>query len=310
MVAEYARARRRLSTPRTSDMMMGHGGVDALVLIRAAQPSELPLIVALVEAEFAAELPRAQLEKALLRAAPGLLLVAAEDDELAGVCLANGQGHLALIAVAAQRRRRGIGRALVRELVARLLAAGRSRVTTQYGVGSLFPGVRERRMVGFFEALGFSRTSCECTMRATLPISVVPVAPPGITLAEYGASWRPALHEMIDRELPRLWRDTVDQSAQGSVLLALSGERLAGFCVCSLAQPTSYFGPMAVARRLRRQRIGTFLVASGLERLARAGGQAAELWVDRDSFQTRSLYAPLGFSISELWFNFEYGGAG
>lgn len=68
-----------------------------------------------------------------------LCLVATDDDRVVGVVVVRlepGVGHVLDVAVARDRRRRGIGRDLLQATHAAVLATGRDHVTLEYRVGN------------------------------------------------------------------------------------------------------------------------------------------------------------------------------
>jgi ribosomal protein S18 acetylase RimI-like enzyme len=82
---------------------------------------------------------------------PDLFLVAPRGTELAGTVMAGYDGHrgwVNYLAVAPDQRRHGLGRRLMREVEARLLAYGCPKVNLQVRAGNA-------TAVAFYEALGF-----------------------------------------------------------------------------------------------------------------------------------------------------------
>lgn len=90
-----------------------------------------------------------------LRSEPETFLVARRDNDVAGYVIASIEsvaGHILSIAVAPMERRKGIGTALVRELL---------KIQESKRVPSLRLEVRHSNIVGrtFYEKLGFSESS-------------------------------------------------------------------------------------------------------------------------------------------------------
>ena len=89
---------------------------------------------------------------AKLAVQPDTLLVASDGDQVIGSIMAGYDGHrgwLYALAVLKSHRRRGVGRALVREAESRLLSMGCGKVNLQVRASN--PGV-----VAFYERLGYA----------------------------------------------------------------------------------------------------------------------------------------------------------
>ncbi|QEO10001.1 GNAT family acetyltransferase [Protaetiibacter larvae] len=83
---------------------------------------------------------------------PELFLVAEETDVVVGTAMAGYDGHrgwLSYLAVAPERQRSGIGRALVREVEERLRALGCPKLNLQVRGG-------DEGLISFYRALGFA----------------------------------------------------------------------------------------------------------------------------------------------------------
>jgi ribosomal protein S18 acetylase RimI-like enzyme len=234
-----------------------------------------------------------------------LLLVALHGPQVVAVAAADPLGHLALVAVDPSWQRQGIGRALVRELARGLARAGGQQLTTRFAEGSLLPGAPPSS-AAFFESLGFAAVGRECTMRAPLRGFGAPrAASPAISLATLTPADLPDLLRLAG-EIEPAWVPILEgRLTLDDVVLARHGDALAGFCVTRASQPRSYFGPMGVDVRLRRQGIGTSLTWESLQRLERSGAQEVELWTDADSFLSRRWYPSFGFVVCQVWINFE-----
>jgi ribosomal protein S18 acetylase RimI-like enzyme len=217
-----------------------------------------------------------------------------------GSAASNGVSHLAALTVAADFRRRGIGRALVGQLAREL---GCTRLTTSHGHGSLLPGVHESWGREFFDALRFVEEAVQCTMRARLPPPSVGIAAADIAPA---TSPTPELHRLLD-ELDPSWRAFVDGAFAGTaptrILVARLAGELAGFVLSTPGQPAA-FGPVGVAAKFRRRGIGLQLAERALVELHAAGSVEVELWTGRDDFQAERFYPKLGFRVTDIWRNF------
>jgi len=128
---------------------------------------------------------------------PGLFLVAEEGGSLVGVAMAGYEGHrgwIYYLGVAPDRRRRGIGRLLVRESERRLAAFGCPKVNLM---------VRESNdaVRAFYERLGYARDAVTCMGRRlvddTLPSEAPPVpsGDPGVRIRPYRLKDAQALYD-------------------------------------------------------------------------------------------------------------------
>ena len=128
--------------------------------IRAFRDADAPAIAALWETVFG--YPEA-------RNAPGLVLadklafqrdflfVAAAEDRIVGTAMGGYDGHrgwLYRLAVAPDRRRRGIGEALTRAVIAALREAGCRKLNLQIAADA--QGRDEKGLVAFYERQGFA----------------------------------------------------------------------------------------------------------------------------------------------------------
>jgi ribosomal protein S18 acetylase RimI-like enzyme len=104
-------------------------------IIRACRIEDLPAVLRLWElarSEHASTPDRAEDVQRLIRESPGALLVADDGREICGALIAawdRWRGNLYRLAVAPERRRAGIGLALVRSGEERLRRQGAARVT-------------------------------------------------------------------------------------------------------------------------------------------------------------------------------------
>ena len=120
-------------------------------MIRRLREADLPQVVAIEEASFAAPWSEKTFRN-LLRRPDACLFSAVDDDErilgYAAAWFVGREGELGDIAVAPRERRRGVGA----ELVEAVLAEARAR-----GVRQIFLEVREgnRSAQGLYHALGF-----------------------------------------------------------------------------------------------------------------------------------------------------------
>jgi ribosomal protein S18 acetylase RimI-like enzyme len=124
------------------------------VQVRSYQPSDHDAIVTLWRTVFPDAPPRNDPVRDIARklaVQPELFLVALVEGRVAGTTLAGYDGHrgwVHLVAVDPQRRRRGVGSALLREAESRLAALGCPKLNLQ--VRGDNAGV-----VSFYESLGY-----------------------------------------------------------------------------------------------------------------------------------------------------------
>jgi ribosomal protein S18 acetylase RimI-like enzyme len=124
--------------------------------IRTARPDDIEGVLELWESDRAAvaSLPDTrEVVERLMAAAEDALLVAERDGRVVGAIIAGWdgfRGNLYRLAVRADSRRQGIGRALVEAAHERLAAKGAARITAL--VAELEPGVAE-----FWQAVGYER---------------------------------------------------------------------------------------------------------------------------------------------------------
>ena len=122
--------------------------------IRSCSDHDRPGVIALWEKVFPDDPPHnapAKVFDAKLAMRDGMLFVATESDSVIGTAMAGYDGHrgwLYAVTVSPDRRRRGIGAALVRHAVDALRAAGCTKVNLQ--IRATNTAVR-----GFYESLGF-----------------------------------------------------------------------------------------------------------------------------------------------------------
>ena len=122
--------------------------------IRACTRQNRAGVIALWGAVFPDDPPHnapAKVFDAKLAVRDDMLFVATESDTVIGTAMAGYDGHrgwLYTVAVSPERRRRGVGTALVRHAVGALRTAGCTKVNLQIRAANR--GVR-----GFYESLGF-----------------------------------------------------------------------------------------------------------------------------------------------------------
>jgi|KBSMisStandDraft_5_1062788.scaffolds.fasta_scaffold94512_2 ribosomal-protein-alanine N-acetyltransferase len=123
--------------------------------LRPARARDLDALFALDQACFEPDIAytRGQLRDLLSRP-HAVALVAEVDGALAGFAIGHrigGRGHVVTLDVAGGRRRQGVGRELMRQLVERLESAGARRIRLEVDL-------RNAGAIRFYERLGFRET--------------------------------------------------------------------------------------------------------------------------------------------------------
>jgi len=131
------------------------GTAAPAIVLRAARARDLDSLYALDQACFEPDIAytRGQLRDLLSRD-HAVGLVAEIDGALAGFAIGHrtgGRGHVVTLDVSGGRRRQGVGRALLRELLERLEAAGARTIRLEVDL-------RNRGAIRFYERLGFRET--------------------------------------------------------------------------------------------------------------------------------------------------------
>ena len=134
---------------------MSTGTAAPAIVLRAARARDLDSLYALDQACFEPDIAytRGQLRDLLSRD-HAVGLVAEIDGALAGFAIGHrtgGRGHVVTLDVSGGRRRQGVGRALLRELLERLEAAGARTIRLEVDL-------RNRGAIRFYERLGFRET--------------------------------------------------------------------------------------------------------------------------------------------------------
>jgi ribosomal-protein-alanine N-acetyltransferase len=128
-------------------------GPRAEVLIRPAEPGDLDQMMELEDSAFGAEAWSRSMVAAELDGPWRCYLVAQAGDRVegyAGVFMGVDAAEVMTIAVSPRARRQGIGRRLMRALIAKAMAAGTRAVTLEVAVDSL-PAISLYRSFGFEE---------------------------------------------------------------------------------------------------------------------------------------------------------------
>lgn len=227
-----------------------------------------------------------------------------------------GQGWIALMAVAPQAWRNGIGKQLMVAAHARLRGRGCDRVQLGGSFHHALPGVPDGwdDARAFFRDQGYEDGPLVWDVKRNLadgePLPEAP-PPPGISLRLYRPGEEAALEAFLQREWPGRWaRDMAvtlaagasvedvmgafraDDTPVGFAQLALPGsagaQRWAGFESAMAA-----LGPIGVAADARGGGLGLALLAAGLRHLrAHEAGPTVIDWTDLLAFYARMGFAP------------------
>lgn len=184
-----------------------------------------------------------------------------------------------LLAVAPARRREGIGRALVEEVVARARAAGAGEVHTgNCAPRYVWPGVdlSSTAALAFFQQLGFE--AYDHGLNMSLPTSYRVGPPPGVSIERETGD---GAVELARREFPH-WEDEIARGARRGTTFAArdtSGVTI-GFGAHSVNR-RAWIGPMATDPHRRRCGVGHAILGALAEDIATTWGDPhAEIaWV-------------------------------
>ncbi|MEH0820349.1 MULTISPECIES: GNAT family N-acetyltransferase [unclassified Micromonospora] len=266
---------------------------------------DLPEDAAEAESVVTALWPRAAADRTVLA------LGAYAGDELVGVLIGSLSavdprlGHVDLLAVAPQRRRRGVGRALVAEAERRLAGLGAAELLLAGNPPYYaWPGVdvRYTPAVCLALALGYRQDRTAWNMTADLSYDGSPALrttePAEARLAGQGVSVRraepadlPALAAFARSTFGGTWdgelAESVGRDGAGCHLAERDGEIL-GFAAWGSSRP-SWFGPMGTAPAAEGSGIGGVLLRRCLRDQHAAGIGAAQIgWVGPVPFYSGS----------------------
>ena len=199
-----------------------------------------------------------------------------------------GVGWILLAAVPPERRRRGVGRALVEEVATRCRAAGVSEIHTgNCAPRYVWPGVdlAQTSALAFFQDLGFE--SYDHALNMVLRTTYRAAPPPGITVERETGDGAIGLAR---REFPN-WEDEIARGIERGTAFAArdaSGETIA-FGAHSVNRQ-SWIGPMATDPNRRHRGTGHAVLAALAEDIATSiGVLVAEIaWVAPVSFYAKA----------------------
>jgi ribosomal protein S18 acetylase RimI-like enzyme len=252
------------------------------------------------------------------------LLVAETEDGLAGFCLclrrrvpmgSGGlepeRGWITAFGVAPERRRQGVGTALLGSALALFRSADRREVLIASYVPNYFvPGVDEVHYadgLAFLRKRGFEVTSRPLSMDANIVLlDYAPYRPREEALREQGIEVRalqghevPLLLAYLEAHASPDWlreaRELLIDTTRGlasldQITVAVQGDSVVGYCQFR----GEHFGPFGVREDLRGQGIGTVLLARCLQTMRQHGlHNAWVLWTSDENAER--VYSKLGF---------------
>jgi GNAT superfamily N-acetyltransferase len=203
---------------------------------------------------------------------------------------------LVLLAVHPDRRREGLGSALVGECAARARAAG----ATDLHLGTSFPryvwpGVdfRFTAALALFEATGFEPYGAACNM--AIPTSFRAASPAGVVIQREAGGGAAAL---ASRCYPH-WVDEVERGTAGGTCHAARAEDDTIGFACHSVNRAGWIGPMATDPERQRAGVGRALLGAVCVELAADGRAEADIaWVGPIGF-----YAKAGATVSRVFRN-------
>jgi mycothiol synthase len=239
-----------------------------------------------------------------------LVLVA----ELAGEVVGAGLADLSDIAgranvvprVAPHARRRGVGRALLRELVAHASTLGRE---------SLSGSVEDEGSKAFAERFGFREVDCQVEqVKLLVDEPVPPTLPDGVE--EATIAQRP---ELLEAAYPLAVQGFADMALEGDATIsledwladeatypegsfvALAGGEIVGYSgLCKLSEGVAEDGLTVVRRDWRRRGLATALKRRELAWAARNGIREIVTWTQRGNEGMRAANELLGFEYRSV----------
>jgi ribosomal protein S18 acetylase RimI-like enzyme len=279
--------------------------------VRAAEPADLPALGRIAARSLRWDRPDAAALVSLLwpRERPELAVVAAEDGVPVGCALGSlrgERGHVNLLAVAPEARRRGHARALLGALEARLEAAGARRILAG-GASPLFawPGVDVRYSAAGFllESAGYVKEHQAVNMTVDLADAGLRLETAGAEQALSAAGITLRVLREEDREAITPWLAswggtwleealTTLERPESRCHLAVRHDGTAraeyvGFA-CYGVSRDDWFGPMGTRADQRGLGVGSVLLRRCMADLHAAGhGRAQIAWVGPAEFYAK-----------------------
>ena len=239
-------------------------------------------------------------------------LVARDGDQIVGVAIGSvvgTAGFLDILAVAPERRRRGIGSELIGHWESRATALGAETLSIGANLsGYAWPGVdiRYTPAIATFIHVGYARRDVLFNMDVDLTEMKPPTASELSRLEEAGVTVRRGAIEDADAlahhtasHWSEVWaRETLValRGSPPSIFLAFADGEIIGFAAHGVLRAT-LFGPLATMAARRRIGVGGVLTRLALLDMAVHGGPFGEIgWVNVDAipFYSRTAKARLG----------------
>ena len=252
-------------------------------VIRPASRADLPRIRELLtranEAPY--DLAAVAGEKCFERGFEGEAIVSVDGD-FDGIAVTCGK-HLRLIAVDRERRRRGVGRALLRD------AESRGAYVVAAEPGNYFtPGVlaSDSTTLNFFAAHGYRETARTQNLEVDLPAG-------GGAGAPLRSDQRERVLDFIEGAFGPIWRF---EASHGATIFSVEHEgKIAGFSTHDANnRGLGFFGPTGVASDLRGRGLGRQLLLASLTDLHQHGYRKAIIpWTESIDFYRKACGARL-----------------
>ena len=263
-------------------------------VIRRASRDDLPRIRDLLARANDApyDLAAVAEEKCFERGFEGDAIVSIDGD-FEGIAVTCGK-HLRLIAVDRERRRRGVGRALLRD------AESRGAFVVAAEPGNYFtPGIlaSDTTTLNFFAAHGYRETARTQNLEVELPVlsvgqAILPAHADKIVCATQRND-RERVLDFIDRTFGPIWRF---EASLGATIFSVEHEgKIAGFSTHDANnRGLGFFGPTGVASDLRGRGLGRQLLLASLADLHQHGYRKAIIpWTESIDFYRNACGARL-----------------
>ncbi|MFL6116439.1 MAG: GNAT family N-acetyltransferase [Catenulispora sp.] len=281
--------------------------------MRLATPDDLPGLRALAREALVYDADAAAVVDLLWAAAADGCRVVAEDSGFALGSLRPARagrpatGHVDLLVVAADRRGRGVGRALLAEVEQRLIAAGAERLCIRGNPPAYaWPGIdiRYTPATCLAESAGYERLPDTNSMLVDLSNPELETEAGEQRLADLGIEVRrgvpedaEALRAWVAEEFGGSWPEECAMALRNgppTVHVAVRNGEFLGFAAHG-AQRVPVFGPMGTGAAARGLGIGAVLLRRCLADQRAAGVAMAEIgWVGPVRFYSRAVGARLG----------------
>jgi GNAT superfamily N-acetyltransferase len=241
-----------------------------------------------------AALPHERLSSAELAAClwddPGPAVVLGDRRGAVAAVVRGTVGHLRLLVVAPEARRRGAGRELLRAAEEWMVGRG----ATELRVGAevpyyLWPGVpiEATAALALLETSGYDDAGAVLDM--ICPTDLVAPPPAGVEVRLVDGGTTAAVAALVDREWP-WWRDEVDRAVdQGGCVGAFTGDGAAVGFGCHSVSRAGWIGPIGTDPAAGRGGVGAAVMAGLCAELRVRGHAEAEIcWVGPIAFYAKA----------------------